>query len=446
MQYTAEQIIALSPDAGSAKNGTQLANVRNWSNLGCNDLAVWGECKGSGANPYKAVIALTGPAFKCSCPSRKFPCKHGIGLFLLHIQQVSSFTSHTPPDWADDWLQKRNAKAENAAKKAAEPVSEEVQAKRAKQKSSRAEERLQNVVQGMDDLGEWIRDIVRTGLAGLETKGAAFSHTQAARLVDSQAGTLATLVRELGDDIGRDKDWHSLLLQKLADFYLLTQAFSQIKELPQPLQEELKNLAGMGLKKEDLLGQEGVKDVWMVMSVKTERDEKLNMRRVWLQGMQTQQSALVLDFAFGAASFDMTLVAGNMLKGEVVFFPSAFLQRAVFKDVQSVKEKARPQGLTLADSLQQYSDALASYFWLREMPVLLEQATPVRDGNTWHLLTAGQELLPLQIQDTQGWHWLALSGGAFTPVFGEWNGRVFAPLSLWADDKLQSLQGGYGLE
>lgn len=81
--WTQEQILALAPDANSAKNGKALATSSKWSFLGCNDKAVWGECQGSGKKPYQTQIDLTQLAFKCSCPSRKFPCKHGIGMFLL---------------------------------------------------------------------------------------------------------------------------------------------------------------------------------------------------------------------------------------------------------------------------------------------------------------------------------------------------------------------------
>nr|WP_279163542.1 SWIM zinc finger family protein [Rhodococcus erythropolis] len=28
------------------------------------------------------MVDLRGPAYKCSCPSRKFPCKHALGLLV----------------------------------------------------------------------------------------------------------------------------------------------------------------------------------------------------------------------------------------------------------------------------------------------------------------------------------------------------------------------------
>jgi len=51
---------------------------------------MWGESQASGSKPYQVSIVLGGPAFKCTCPSRKFPCKHGIGLMLLAHQKPDS--------------------------------------------------------------------------------------------------------------------------------------------------------------------------------------------------------------------------------------------------------------------------------------------------------------------------------------------------------------------
>jgi hypothetical protein len=52
--WSSEQILALAPDAGSIKNGKALATANKWQNLGGTDRALWGECQGSGKNPYQA--------------------------------------------------------------------------------------------------------------------------------------------------------------------------------------------------------------------------------------------------------------------------------------------------------------------------------------------------------------------------------------------------------
>src|SRR5262245_41169762 len=107
MNWTVDQILALAPDPQSAKAGSGLATLRKWDRRGRNSQAVWGECQGSGQKPYQTAIDLNEPAFKCSCPSRKFPCKHSLGLFLLAVQAPDSFGAEEPPEWIQTWLEGR---------------------------------------------------------------------------------------------------------------------------------------------------------------------------------------------------------------------------------------------------------------------------------------------------------------------------------------------------
>ena len=51
--WTPERILALAPDSSSASEGRGLAAKKNWGSLGKTDSAIWGECQGSGKNPYQ---------------------------------------------------------------------------------------------------------------------------------------------------------------------------------------------------------------------------------------------------------------------------------------------------------------------------------------------------------------------------------------------------------
>ena len=86
MELTSESVLALAPDASSVKAAQALLKPGQWPTLGFNENAVWGECKGSGSKPYQVEADLSGPVFKCTCPSRKFPCKHSLALLLLRVQ------------------------------------------------------------------------------------------------------------------------------------------------------------------------------------------------------------------------------------------------------------------------------------------------------------------------------------------------------------------------
>ncbi len=75
-------MLALAPDPASRRAAAGLARPACWTDAGTAGDLVWGRCAGSGKQPYQTVVDLAGPAYRCSCPSRKFPCKHALALLL----------------------------------------------------------------------------------------------------------------------------------------------------------------------------------------------------------------------------------------------------------------------------------------------------------------------------------------------------------------------------
>lgn len=61
--WSAEQVTALAPDAQVSKAGLKLAAPGTWSRPGTDGTLLWGAARGSGKNPYKVCVDLTGPAF-----------------------------------------------------------------------------------------------------------------------------------------------------------------------------------------------------------------------------------------------------------------------------------------------------------------------------------------------------------------------------------------------
>ncbi|MBX6752228.1 MAG: SWIM zinc finger family protein, partial [Micromonosporaceae bacterium] len=153
--WSAEQVLALAPDASSQKAGRGLATPGPWRDVGhsTDPAALWGFCKGSGANPYQTCVDLTGPAYRCSCPSRKFPCKHALGLMLLW--SGGSVPEVAPPEWVTQWLDSRAARQQKAqtvrAPRTADPAT--------------AAKRENSVDAGVSELERWLADQVRAGLA-----------------------------------------------------------------------------------------------------------------------------------------------------------------------------------------------------------------------------------------------------------------------------------------
>src|SRR5216683_6954481 len=111
----------MAPDDQVLTDGRGLIRKNSMSNLGVSADGTWilGECKGSAKEPYKVSVDLadiSNPLARCSCPSRKFPCKHGMALMLLYAQDASRFGSREP----DEALLAKREKAVARAEKKAE--------------------------------------------------------------------------------------------------------------------------------------------------------------------------------------------------------------------------------------------------------------------------------------------------------------------------------------
>jgi hypothetical protein len=433
MVWNAEQVVALAPDAASAKAGSALANKSKWVTLGRNDLCVWGECQGSGKNPYQTQIDLSEPAFNCSCPSRKFPCKHGLGLFLLLVAQGAAFTQKEPPAWVTEWVAKRQAKAEQRAQK--EETKEKASDPAAQ--ARRAEQRGKKVDKGIAELQQWMFDITRHGLAAAQTKPYDFWENQAARLVDAQASGLARMVRQLAGLATSGEGWQHRLLEKLSRLQLLLEGYKRLGVLPEATQADIRNLIGWNPNQEELLGQPGTQDLWLVLGQRTYEEEKLRLQRTWLFGRETRQNALLLQFAFGRENFENNLPQGVALEAEMVFFPSAYPLRALLKTRKEL-------GLSFAEGFgfhtalevfEAYGAALSCNPWLEQLPVALDSVTPFLQNGQWLIVDKEGKALKLSPRFAKGWELLALSGGHSLKIFGEWNGETLYPLSLWLEGR-----------
>jgi uncharacterized Zn finger protein len=99
----------LATDQSSLKAAAGLAKPAKWSGVGVSrdGALLWGECAGSGANPYRVMADLRDLGNKCTCPSRKFPCKHVLGLLWLNAEAVVPFNPADTPAWVSDWLGRR---------------------------------------------------------------------------------------------------------------------------------------------------------------------------------------------------------------------------------------------------------------------------------------------------------------------------------------------------
>ena len=293
MQFTQDQIIKLAPDDASVKAGRALASPAKWLVRSVHERALWGDCQGSGKTPYRTMVDLTNLAFKCSCPSRKFPCKHGLGLLFLYAANGSIFTTENElASNVNEWLEKRNSTPETKAITIEKAPNEQGQLKR-------AEAREKKVAAGVDELQLWLKDVVRTGIMNVPRNSYQFNQNIIARMVDSQAGGLANQLRKLNLINYFADGWQKQLIKHLSKMYLLTESFKNQDTLPENLRQEVRTQIGWTHAKEEVLNSEGLADEWSVLSVTLEEEGNLRTEKTWLFGKVCKRFALILNFYVG---------------------------------------------------------------------------------------------------------------------------------------------------
>lgn len=432
-QWTKDAVLALAPDSSSAKAGAGLARPAKWPLLALKDQAVWGLCQGSGSKPYQTQIDLTEPAFRCSCPSRKFPCKHGIGLFLLLIEQPKQFKEEEIPEWVSSWLESRASRVDRReAKKQAQQEAAADPAAQAK----RADQRMKRVTQGLADLEVWLQDLVRQGLSSAPSRGYDYWDTASARLVDAQAPTLARRIAALPSVIHGNAQWADALLGELADIHLLLEGFKRIDQLPEPLQVDLRTAIGWPQREEDVNDLPSEKGRWLVLGDNLLNDGYIDMLRTWLINTQTLQYALLMQFAptnVRTVSLDRSLVTGMLIDADLVFFPSNYPLRALLRERTMVSlSSAIVQGFnSLDEGLEAYAQALAKKPWLEQFPMLIEQAWIDRLESGYIVRDSKDTMLPLVAGYDGFLAYAQQSRGLPCKIFGEWSRRGFEPLSIF---------------
>ena len=418
MDITVDAVLAMAPDEASVKAARGLASPGKWQTLGFDDAAAWGLCQGSGSKPYQVRVDFSGPACSCSCPSRKIPCKHSLALLLLFAQQRDSFAEGDRPDWVSEWLEGR---LQRAAKKE-EAKTRKKSAPSASPKKEAA--RLARMGAGLEELGRWMNDQVRQGLSALSGNYEEWDRL-AARMVDAQAPGMAARLRGMASLVDRGDDWPAVLLARMGELQLLTEAFSRLESLSLAEQADVRAALGYLPDKETVLaGEDCVTDVWSVIGVSFAEEEKLWRRRVWLYGRTCGRMALILDFSHGNRSFEPVFLPGDDRRMTLAFYPGASPLRAVAADAPVAEDVPGPlPRFTLEEALADMAGRVAANPWQSPLPLFFGDARLVRREDAW-LLLAGERVLPLAMDDAEAWKLLARSGGLPLTVCGEWDGNA----------------------
>lgn len=432
MDLSLDDILQLAPDDASTKAAKGLVITAKWPKLQYNEVALWGECQGSGSKPYQVQIDKSGPAFKCSCPSRKFPCKHGLALMLLWVQHQNAFVSSEPPAWVSEWLalrqnraEKQEAKKSEAVQKAAAPEDPQVAAKR-------EAARRERMASGLADLQRWLADNIRQGLAQLSNRPEIWQE-MAKRMVDAQLPGIALRLRQLEHRVGADEQWPAQILAAFGQLQLLIDGFQRLDSLPESVQADLRTALGLSPDKDAVLATgETLSDTWLVLGQRIDEEDRLWVRRAWLVGQASGRRAMLLDFSHGVRRFDLSLLTGTCLKMTLAFYPGAVPLRALVADTpELLPTDFSPATSPPSQALADLAAAVAANPWQWPLPMVIDEVVPLSSDQGWQLVTADQQALPLRMTGQDAWPLVAEAGGAPVTIFGEWDGETLRPLSAW---------------
>jgi len=425
LNLTEDQILSLAPDESSKKSGKELANPSKWVSKAINEKALWGECQGSGSKPYQTQIDISNVAFKCSCPSRKFPCKHGLGLLILYARQKNDFANSAAPAWVEEWISKRSEKQENKPEKTDKPIDEAAQAKR-------LQARQKKVNDGIEELLRWVKDIIRNGIISIPEKESTWFENMARRMVDAQSPGLAAMVRKLGETNFFAEGWQTAFMDQLLRMYTVMQAYKNSSVLEKNVQADILSLVGFTQNQDELKEQTGITDTWIVLGKQITEEDNLTTERNWLFGTNSGQYALVLQFIIRGQGAQHALTPGMSLEAELIFFPSVIPMRAIIK--KQINTGTTPSFTSFINWQQvtQFETALSNKLPVRnERPYIIEQLKPVWYNQQWWLQDKQSNMMAVKSGFARIWKVLSLSGGEplHMAVIGKEN--EYEPIGVW---------------
>ena len=135
MRTLSEQDIRpLAPNDSAFRNGKKISDSGAFTERVCSkDESYYaGKCKGSGKSLYQVSACFEegkAPVIRCSCPSRQFPCKHGIAL-LFEIAAGKDFAETEIPEDIVKKQEKLKKRDEKKSEEKAEPAEGKPQAKK----------------------------------------------------------------------------------------------------------------------------------------------------------------------------------------------------------------------------------------------------------------------------------------------------------------------------
>ncbi len=414
--WTVEQVAAVAPSPRSVAAAEPLTEPGRWSALGGDERALWGRCRGSGAEPYDTAVDHVEAAWRCTCPSRKHPCKHALALLLVWVR--GGVPEASRPESVEAWIERRDRRAASTGGSAsgadssaggsdgASPGSagdepgadvDDAQPTDRDELDRSRDERVARMMEGLVELDRWLEDRMRTGLADPALARYSTWDQLAARLVDARAGSLANRVRRLAGLVGASPDWHTEVLAELGLLHLIAQAGRRLPSLPGPLADTVATASGWQVRHADVLGGVPDTDEWFVAGRSDTREDRIEVRRLWLRGTRSGRWAMLLSFAAYQQSLDDSFTVGTLVHADLHRYPGGSLRALAGRRYADPLPFGTPPAVTIVEACDEIGAAVAAEPWLERYPATVRAWPSVIDGR-W-VLSDSTGSLPLQGDD-----------------------------------------------
>jgi len=285
-------------------------------------------------------------------------------------------------------------------------------------------ERWELMCAGIRDMDAFIDRCALEGIGGQPALFAELLQQVAARLVDHKCGGVAKRIRILAEIVSMGQEgWIA------ESIYLLGQLKILSTKIRQSTLSELNAhphwLAWMGwnFKKEQvLLEQSSIEDDWLVIGIKTEKEEKLRVQRTWFWGLTTGRAAMYLEYLVPFVKPDVYWMTGKIYHTHMTYYPGAMNVRALPGDI--VKHEFHPwpaqSGFSLLQTRQYVSEAMTYFPLIEYLPVFLK-AVYIDLDNSKNIRIGDESgsLVEAVVHPDHLWKLMALAEQSPIALFGE---------------------------
>lgn len=199
-EISEEKIKVIAPNQNAVANGKKISEKGGFVKLerSADDTFYMGECKGSGKSNYITSVDFIEPETplcRCTCPSRQFPCKHGIAL----LYEIAAHKEFGICDIPEDIIKKREKKLNREKKAESADVTDTTTKKKTTSKTSKSArtKKIKKQLEGLDMVSDMITNSIRAGVGVMGAGGVKSYEQFSKKLGDYYLPGLQHIVNEI---------------------------------------------------------------------------------------------------------------------------------------------------------------------------------------------------------------------------------------------------------